>query len=55
MRTDVGGFNLNFGQKKREKQSSLFFLLAEEAGLEPANCLIQNQEPYQFGHSSIVR
>ncbi len=34
---------------------SLFFCSVEEAGLEPANCLIQNQEPYQFGHSSIIR
>ena len=37
--------------------SMCLFLLrnfVEEAGLEPANCLIQNQEPYQFGHSSMM-
>ncbi len=45
------------GQKKRHLPvACVFFLLrncVEEAGLEPAHCLIQNQEPYQFGHSSI--
>jgi hypothetical protein len=45
----------NFKQKKRHFDKVSFFCFAEEAGLEPANCLIQNQEPYQFGHSSIVR
>ena len=43
------------GKKKETSMFwSLFFCPVEEAGLEPANCLIQNQEPYQFVHSSII-